>query len=565
MKQKWLLGGIILLALVLRVVGLEQYPAGFTPDEASFGYDAYSILKTGKDQWGHTLPLVLESFGDFKAPLYSYILIPFVGIFGLEKWVVRLPNALLGTIAIYITFLLVRELRKLSDKKLEIGNWKLEILTSALLTISPWHIMMSRGAFEANLTTFFLPLGIYLFLKGLKVNRYFSWAALALGLSLFTYHSAKLVTPLIVIFLIFIFKDRLRKMQLDKLIPSLIIFSIFLALSAYTFKLGAARRAQDVSIFAGALEEQAPMRLEAINRGMSPVVARLLHNKYQIVVKRFFYNYKQYYSTKFLFIDGPAETTYGMLPGNGALYSIEVLFLIGFIVALYSKRRSKALWLITFWLLIAPIPAALATGVGYAANRAVIMIPAIQIALAIGAFELLSILKRKIELIYLKGLVVVYLVLLLFLFSSFVKKYYFESQHISAQGMLYGNLEAAQWLAVNDNEKDKIIVSRRLSEPHIYIAFASKWDPAGYQEGTKNWNYLENNMTFVDQLPEYDLGKYVFGDVEGLEEDLGDIYVVGKPEEFGKEVKPQKIFFYPNGEPSIYIVDPAMSTYAFKN
>src|SRR6185369_6445644 len=107
---KWLLGGILLLAFFLRVPFLDLYPIGFTPDEASFGYDAYSILHTGKDQWGHTLPLVLESFGDFKAPLYTYIDIPFVAVLGLTKTAVRLPNALLGVVAVWVVYLLVNEL-----------------------------------------------------------------------------------------------------------------------------------------------------------------------------------------------------------------------------------------------------------------------------------------------------------------------------------------------------------------------------------------------------------------------------------------------------------------------
>src|SRR3990167_9571166 len=103
---------IIFFAFLLRIFAIDVIPVGFTPDEASFGYDAYSILHTGKDQWGHTFPLVLESFGDFKPPLYAYLTMPSVAFFGLNKFAVRLPNALLGTAAVYITYLLVNELQK---------------------------------------------------------------------------------------------------------------------------------------------------------------------------------------------------------------------------------------------------------------------------------------------------------------------------------------------------------------------------------------------------------------------------------------------------------------------
>ena len=210
--RKWVLGGVILLAFLLRVVALDRYSVGFTPDEASFGYDAYSLLTTGKDQWGHSWPLVLESFGDFKPPFYAYLTIPFVWLLGLSKVAVRLPNALLGTAAVYVTYLLVSELvsygsrvtsYKKEDNTQHATRSRLTAIAAALLlAISPWHVMMSRGAFEANLTTFFLPLGILLFLKGLKNPKFLLWSSIVFGLNLFTYHSARLVAPVLLIILI---------------------------------------------------------------------------------------------------------------------------------------------------------------------------------------------------------------------------------------------------------------------------------------------------------------------------------------------------------------------------
>jgi len=85
MKRFWL-PAILILAFLVRFVNLNSHPVGFNADEASFGYDAYSILKTCKDQWGNFLPLTLKSFGDYKAPIYSYLAVPFVAIFGLTPF-----------------------------------------------------------------------------------------------------------------------------------------------------------------------------------------------------------------------------------------------------------------------------------------------------------------------------------------------------------------------------------------------------------------------------------------------------------------------------------------------
>lgn len=248
--RKWLLAGIIALAFILRITALDRFPAGFTPDEASFGYDAYSLLTTGKDQWGHSFPLVLESFGDFKPPLYSYLQVPFVKFLGLNKTAVRLPNAIFGSLAIIATFLFVSELAKYTDLKKD-KRELLKYMSALLLAISPWHVMLSRGAFEANLTTLFLPLGSLLFIKGLKKQSLLKWSALFFGINLFSYHSAKLVTPILILFLVLTFRDEVKKIKLSKLVVSSAILIIFISLTAYTFTSGAGVRVADINIFKG--------------------------------------------------------------------------------------------------------------------------------------------------------------------------------------------------------------------------------------------------------------------------------------------------------------------------
>src|SRR3989304_6475119 len=130
--RKYILGAILLFGFFLRFIAIDKIPAGFTPDEASFGYDAYSILNTGKDQWGHTLPLVFESFGDYKSPLYVYITIPSVLVFGLNKFSVRLPNAIIGTLAIYAVYLLVIEIFHNKEEKSKVLNQKSLAIASYL-------------------------------------------------------------------------------------------------------------------------------------------------------------------------------------------------------------------------------------------------------------------------------------------------------------------------------------------------------------------------------------------------------------------------------------------------
>ena len=388
---------IVFLAFFLRTFRLSDFPSGFTPDEASFGYDAYSLLKTGKDQWGHSFPLVLESFGDFKSPLYAYLTIPFIFIFGFKKWVVRFPNVVLGTASVYIIYLLVYQIL-VRDGKEKNTNFYVRgtaFLSSFLLAISPWHVMMSRGAFEANLTTIFLPLSLYFFLKGLRNTKYFTLGSIFAGINIFSYHSAKLVTPLVFIFTIVVFrKELVKNFGIYHLISGFIVL-VFAGMFFLSLHSGSLIRVSDVSIFKLSLIEASSERTKAINMGANPQLARIFYNKYQAGLRHFVTNYLSYFSPEFYFFKGPSEATYGMIPGRGVLYWFELPLFLAFVFYIVKNFNNKRLWPVLFWYLVSPIPAALSLGPGYAANRAVIQLPSIQIFLAIGFFHFLSLMSKS--------------------------------------------------------------------------------------------------------------------------------------------------------------------------
>src|SRR5258708_3222526 len=162
---KLILVGIFILAFFLRTVNLQNSPPGFTWDEASLGYNAYSILKTGRDEWGVFLPTIFKSFGDYKPGAYVYLTIPFVAIFGLNETAVRLPSIIVGSLIPILALLIIMQLLDRNGKK--IG-----LIVALLLCLSPWALQYSRGAWEANLAFFETLLPMYFFLlarKGKKI------------------------------------------------------------------------------------------------------------------------------------------------------------------------------------------------------------------------------------------------------------------------------------------------------------------------------------------------------------------------------------------------------------
>jgi 4-amino-4-deoxy-L-arabinose transferase-like glycosyltransferase len=561
--EYFVLGLILVVAFLLRVVQIGNFPVGFNADEASFGYDAYSILKTGKDQWGSSFPVVLKSFGDFKSPVYSYLAIPFIGAFGLNIITTRVPNVIIGTLSVLALYLLVNKIVEMSGLgKGKISKW-LGVVAAAILAVNPWSVMMGRGAFEANLITFFLPIGIYFFLKGLRNNKFFVWSVVFLGINLFTYHSAKLITPLLLIGLVLIFRKQLFAIGFKKLFIPAILFLLFLSGLVYSFVIGGGSRIAERSITQGALEQGFQERTIALSKGINPVICKLLHNRYQVIAGRFTNNYLQYFSTRFYLSKGVGDASYGMIPGIGVVNPLEFILFFGTIPLFIFEKKSRNLFFaLVAWLLIAPLSAALATGIGYSGNRAEGMIPSLQIVETMGFLGWI-LLARKIK-IPLKFVFVVFAGVFIFGIYNFINLYFKVPNNIALNQEIYGSLEAATWLSNNNNGRT-IIVSRSLTEAQIFVAFANKWDPIDFQEHTKTWGFNESKLSWVDQLPSYSLGNYTFKSVDPKVDMVGNKLVIVKADEFTGEQTPVKTFRYPDGTPDIYIIDTSQKVYAKTN
>ena len=138
---------ILIVAATSRFYKLGAVPTSLNADEAAIGYNAYSILKTGKDEYGRKFPLLFQSFDDFKMPVYIYLTVPSIAIFGLNDFSVRLPSALLGTLTVFVTYLLIEGL---------FASIPIGVIASFLLAISPWHLQFSRSAYEANIAVFLM-------------------------------------------------------------------------------------------------------------------------------------------------------------------------------------------------------------------------------------------------------------------------------------------------------------------------------------------------------------------------------------------------------------------------
>lgn len=166
----------IITALVIiffRLHNLGSIPAGITKDETYYGYDAYSILETGKDIWGVDHPLFFKSTGEYKLNL-TYLVSIAVKIFGLTAYSVRLPSAIFGLLTLIVLYLTLRQGLKRSRI--------FSLVFTLIFAFSPWSFGMSRLFYESNVGLFFMALGVYF-----SFNKRLSYSATFFALASYLY------------------------------------------------------------------------------------------------------------------------------------------------------------------------------------------------------------------------------------------------------------------------------------------------------------------------------------------------------------------------------------------
>src|SRR3989338_8377806 len=213
MKKILFLLAILVLAVFLRFFRLADNPVGFYSDEAAFSYNSFSLLKTGRDEYGDFLPVVLKSFGDYKAGLYSYYLIPYIYFAGLNVFSVRSGSAVLGLLQIWLGYIIAFELFR---------SKKTAILSAFIFSITPLGLQFNRMVHENNLSAVLTGLSFYNYLKSRRKSAYLIPALFFSLLSIYAYHDAKIVAPLTVLFFLFYLNKAILK-EKRIIIPAILL------------------------------------------------------------------------------------------------------------------------------------------------------------------------------------------------------------------------------------------------------------------------------------------------------------------------------------------------------
>lgn len=506
-QHRWILC-VLLLSVFLRMFKLGEVPISLDWDEAALGYNAYSVLKTGRDEYGTKFPLVLRSFDDYKPPLYMYLTIPSVALFGLTPWSVRLPSVVMGLFAILGTYFLVMELIALwpSSKYKYIQDRFLRTylpsISAFLLAISPWHLQFSRIAFEANTGVTLNIWVVVFFLKSLKKIQNIYISALLSGIAMYAYHSERIFLPLLLLLVVLVFYKTLFKHP-KTIIFACIIGVVIIAPLVWVMRdpttwmrlRGTSSLSDEVKLL-----ERSVIKLRD-DTASGNVFGQLFDNRRIVWAHTIYDGYISHFSFRWLFLTGDNDRHHA--PDMGLLYIWELPFLLWGIFEVY--RRGGTFRTILFgWFFISPLPASVTSEVPHAI-RSMVFLPTFQLFTAIGLLQCIYAMRTKIyenkdnfkRYIWMVN-VCIFVGIIVFNFAYYLSMYYIHMNHEFSRFWQYGYKEAVNYVKKNKEKYTRVVVSPKLEQPHMFFLFFTAYDPKKYLEqgGTRSGGFAENMNRF---------------------------------------------------------------------
>ncbi len=525
---------ILILSFLLRFIFISQVPNGLYSDEAAYGYNAYSLLKTGRDEYGQLFPLAFKSFGDYKAPLYIYFMIPFVYIFGLTEFAVRSTSAFLGLILILLVYLISKELT---------NSICIALLSAFFSSVLPISLQFNRMAHENNLVVVLVSSAILFFIWSLRAKDYLFLSILLFAASVYTYHDARIFTPLMMVFLFIKYRKKIFS-DLRIIVCSFSFFFILLLPLLSLLNESSFWSRPRFTVFTNDLSINLDTNTE---RGedlkahfFSPV---MFHNKLLSFSKKLLSNYTKHYSFDFLFLSGDSVKIYQTI-NNGIVYLVCAPFLY-FGLYFIFKNQNKDKWLILFWLFLSCLPSAFTRFVP-SASRILIILPVLSILISYGLFFFIKNINRySIRRVF----SLLFSIFFLFNFAYFLHYYYFHNPIRYAKEWHYGMKEIMEKVNELQSNYSKVWFSKS-AWGYIYPLFYLKYPPKQYQLQASLSELNEFGFGWVGSFD-----KYVFSDFPADFKSRDDILFVGAPADFVEIKNPLYEINYPDGTGAFYIAD----------
>lgn len=496
---------ILIIGILIRFIGITTIPNALNCDEASAGYEAYSILNYGIDRNGNFMPVFLVAWGSGQNALLTYLIILFIKIFGLGILSVRLPMAIISSLSLLIMYLLLNK----------IANKKVAMIGLLFLSICPWHIMKSRWGLESNLFPDLILIFSYLLIKSLEdKNRllyYFSFVIA--GLSAYSYGTSYYFLPVFIIPLLIYFYKR-RKVSIKESIISILIVG-FVSMPIILYVL---------------------INTLGLNQLNLPfmTIPKLEVNRYQEMVSIF--------SSEMLTKSGGnfLKSLYILvfqndnLPWNSIFpFGITYVFSIGFtiigIINSFKKKKCcevKYNYLFNIWFVVCILLTFICPPNINRLN--IVMIPIVYYTV-LGIYVFLEYIVKEN---YKRKMMIALTIIYIGFFSLFVVQY--SKQDYNRYSTFEGGLESV--IKYVDSKDKDIYITNKIKMSYIYVLFYTGYNTKEFVDTVK-YKRMDVEFRKVESF-----GKYHFEDIEEFKDN--GVYLIKKDDKEKFDLSTYKVREY---------------------
>jgi hypothetical protein len=449
-KSLFLLTLLVLVSFVVLSYNLATVPPGIYADEAVTGINAYSILKTGKDEYGKEFPVAFKFFGSFSPPLYVYLSVIPIALAGLNEESVRIVSVICGSLMLIILFAFFKDIKIIEKKVIP--------YSLLLFIITPWNFFFARTGYELYLGFFLFSLSSLLLWKSLEDKKYLIPALGILSLSTYASYPQVYSAPIFLIsFLVLFYKKFDRKRILTSLFFAALIQVPHLQL------LGSGALSTKGDLF-----YLAEINNNAGKLGLPYAFSFLLSFLYS-----FFARFINYFSPNSLFFF-PDPDPQRSMPELSVFYNWMVApFLLGLYVLLVRLRDN----LFRYWIILTLsviLPPSL-TRDPFSTQRALPLLLPFFILISIG---LSSIYKKT------GGKIFAISYAFLFILSTIMlwRSYFILLPAERAKAWEYGYKEVAKF--IEENKGERFVVEQTQGKPsYASLAFYLRTEPEVLQRG----------------------------------------------------------------------------------
>jgi hypothetical protein len=456
---------------------LAQIPCGFYVDEASVAYNAYSIVETGKDEYGFSYPVYFRLMGSYTPSLFIYLSTFLLKFFDMSVVLFRSISAVSALLSVYIFYLLIS---KLKLYKLNITYF----VITFFYAVSPWMVFNARLGYETTLGFVVFNIGAYFLLLAMKKQKYLVSAVAVLSFSTYISHNQRVLAPLFLLGYLVLFRSTLLRKENLKVLKSAFLAGLI------------------ISVF-----------------NLSLIYTRAFWIKSAQFDINNIWNFLVYLSPKTLFFENPDIDLQHTIPKLSMLYNwMAIPYLVGLYLVIKRIKDIKYKFIVLY-IVVTLLPSILSSHFVSSQKSLPFIIP-LAIILGLGIDEILRHIKVAMRVVV---LVFVAAYSILVLYTSYFILFPIERAH----GWNYGYDQIAEYVRERPNDTF-LLDDTRNPRAYILLLYHLSYPPEKYHKEVDAF-YRNNYYKAPDPATSYRFSNVEVRSLDWEKDSKRDMIIIGDP------------------------------------